>query len=246
MQRKLIRFVAVLAAAVLSAGGCFAGGSRDQADHVISGKSLGTEKNVTYNCHAAQDADPGFVLVAFEGSRMDPRQEGGSVIWTEGLDRFNVIDFSIADELCSWQAKTWESVNDSYSAAVFDTVTETFGAVKAVGIYAFSKGASAVDGVCRRFRDAGITVSFVWLNDPFSTHGLPYVTGLIESGEIMLYSRYSRDKRVNQLAKQLYLDYASLPNVDIAYIATYHGGLVKYDSFAQELAEAAEKAISVP
>ena len=177
---------------------------------------------------------------------MDPRQEGGSVIWTGGLDRFNVIDFSIADELCSWQAKTWESVNDSYSAAVLDTVTETFGEVKTVGIYAFSKGASAVDGVCRRFRDAGITVSFVWLNDPFSTHGLPYVTGLIESGEIMLYSRYSRDKRVNQLAKQLYLDYASLPNVDIAYIATYHGGLVKYDSFAQELAGAAEKAISVP
>ena len=246
MRRKLTRLIVFLLPLILAAGVCFADGSPEKKSWVISGKSLGTEKNVTYNYHIAPEADPGLVLVALEGSRMDPRQEGGSVIWTDGMDRFNVIDFSIADELCSWQTKTWEKVNDSYSAAVLDTVREKFSGVNAVGIYAFSKGASGADGVCRRFREAGITVAFVWLNDPFSTHGLPYITGLIEDGEIMLYSRYSRDKRVNQLAKELYLAYAALPNVDIAYVATYHGGLVKYDTFAQELAGVMEKASFVP
>ncbi|MDR9824221.1 hypothetical protein RCJ22_01210, partial [Vibrio sp. FNV 38] len=111
---------------------------------------------------------------------MDPRKNKASVIWTGGLDRFNVIDFSIVDELCSWNEKEWKSVSECYSSAVLDTLLENFGSVKAVGVYAFSKGASAADAVCRKLREAGLELSFVWLNDGFTTHGLPYVTELTE------------------------------------------------------------------
>ena len=191
---------------------------------------------------ARLDSIADFVLVAFEGSKMDPRKNSASVIWTEGLDRFNVIDFSIVDELCSWDKKKWEDVCEKYAAAVLDTLLEHFSSVKTVGVYAFSKGASAADAVCRKLRDAGLELSFVWLNDGFTTHDLPYVTELTESNEILLYNRFSRDKRVNGLCKNLNKQCGDLPNVDSRHISTYHGGLVKYETFAEELAAAIEKA----
>ena len=100
----------VLALAMLAAGVCFAeppvaGVSAEQVSGVISGKTLGTEKNVTYRCNILQEEEHRFVLLAFEGSRMDPRREEGGVIWNEGLRSFNVIDYAIADELCGWQKK---------------------------------------------------------------------------------------------------------------------------------------------
>ena len=241
----------VLALVMLAAGVCFAeppvaGVSAEQVSGVISGKTLGTEKNVTYRCNILQEEEHRFVLLAFEGSRMDPRREEGGVIWNEGLRSFNVIDFAIADELCGWQKKKWEKVCDRYAAAVLDTLTEQFGSVKAVGVYAFSKGASAADAVCRKLREAGLDLSFVWLNDAFTTHGLPFVTELTESGKILLYNRYSRDERVNQLSKKLHKKCGELPNVDSKHISTYHGGLVKYDTFTEELVSALEKASFVP
>lgn len=246
MRRKLIRLIFFILPVILTAGVCIAGAQADRAEGVISAASLGTEKDVTYSCNIAQAADPDFVLVAFEGSRMDPRKEGGSVIYTEGLEQFNVIDFSIADELCSWEKKKWESVSSLYAAAILDALSGRFGRVGNVGVYAFSKGASAADCVCRALRDAGITISFIWLNDAFSTHGLPYVTELMENKEILLYNRYSRDDRVNTLSKALHRDFQDLSNVDSRHISTYHGGLVKYDTFAQELVSAITKASFVP
>ncbi len=242
MHRKLIRLVFLLLPLLLAAGICFADQPAEKLTGVISKKSLGTKKDMIWNCNMAADADSDFVLVAFEGSRMDPRKNTASVIWTEGLDRFNVIDFSIADELCTLYGKKWESVSERYSAAVLDTLLEHFSSVKTVGVYAFSKGASAADAVCRKLREAGLELSFVWLNDGFSTHDLPYVTELIENNEILLYSRFSRDKRVNGLCKNLNKQYGELPNVDSRHISTYHGGLVKYETFAAELAAAIEKA----
>ena len=249
MRKRLICLVFALA--LLAAGACFAeppSGSvpAEQVSGVISGKSLGTEKNVTYRCNIVQEKEHAFVLLAFEGSRMDPRREEGGVIWNEGLQTFNVIDFSIADELCGWQKKKWEKVCDRYAAAVLDTLTEQFGSVKAVGVYAFSKGASAADAVCRKLRESGLDLSFVWLNDAFTTHGLPFVTELTESGEILLYNRYSRDERVNGLSKELHRNCGELPNVDSKHISTYHGGLVKYGTFTEELVSAVEKASFVP
>ena len=251
MNRILIRFISFFALVLLTVGCCSADQPAGQmqlqnTSGVITGNSLGTEKNVTYNCSIFRDADGDFVLIGFEGSRMDPRKEGGSVIWTAGLGRFNIIDFSIADELCAWQTKKWESVNESYSAAVADVLREHFGEIKAVGIYAFSKGASAVDSVCRRLKESGIRIAFIWLNDAFATHGIPFVKELTETGETMLYNRYSRDERVNQLSKKLHNDCSELPNVDSKHIRTYHGGLVKYDTFSDELNAAVEKASFVP
>lgn len=247
MNRNLIRFIIILVPVILAAGICFADQPENPAlaenvTGVIDARSLGTEKNVTYICNILREVKHDFVLIGFEGSRMDPRKKDGGVIWTEGLKRFNVIDFSIADELCAWQTKQWENVNDLYSAAVADTLRKQFGEVRAVGVYAFSKGASALDSVCRRLRESGIRVVFVWMNDGFTTHGLPFVTELTENHEILLYNRYSRDERVNQLSKKLHAGYADFPNVDSKHISTYHGGLVKYDTFAEELAGAVEKA----
>ena len=241
MSRNLIRLIILLSAALLAAGSCLA----DLPGGIVSRDSLGIKKDVTYNFNIAPEADPGFVLVAFEGSRMDPRKKGGGVIWTEGLDRFNVVDFSIADELCAWQVKMWETVSDLYSAAVEEVLREKFGGVKTVGVYSFSKGASAVDSVCRRLRESGIRVAFVWLNDAFTTHGLPFVTELTESNEVFLYNRYSRDERVNQLSKKLHQACSELPNVDSRHISTYHGGLMKYVTFPDELADAVRKATFV-
>ena len=242
MRRKLIRLVLLLLPAILAAAVCFAELTSEKLTGVISGKSLGTKKDMTWHCNIAADTDADFVLVAFEGSKMDPRKNSASVIWTEGLDRFNVIDFSIVDELCSWDKKKWEDVCEKYAAAVLDTLLEHFGSVKTVGVYAFSKGASAADAVCRKLRDAGLELSFVWLNDGFTTHDLPYVTELTESNEILLYNRFSRAKRVNGLCKNLNKQCGDLPNVDSRHISTYHGGLVKYETFAEELAAAIEKA----
>jgi len=247
MRRTLACFIAFIASVLLAAGLCFAEqpAGPGQAEHVtgtIDGRSVDSEKKVTYHCIIQPETDHDFVLIAFEGSRMDPRQKGNGVIWTEGLDRFDVVDFSIADELCAWQKKKWENVCNLYSAAVVDVLREQFGDVKTVGIYAFSKGASAADCVCRTLRESGINVAFVWLNDAFTTHGLPYVTELTENGEILLYNRYSKDERVNQLSKKLHKNCSDLPNVDSRHIRSSHGGLIKYGSFPDELADAVMKA----
>ena len=241
MRRKLILLVVLLLPVLLAAGRSFAELPEENLTGVIKKKSLGTKKDMIWRCNMA-DADGDFVLVAFEGSGMNPRTNTTSVIWTEGLDRFNVIDFSIVDELCSWYGKKLDSLSERYSAAVLDTLLEHFSSVKTVGVYAFSKGASAADAVCRKLQEAGLKLSFVWLNDGFTTHGLPYVTEMTENNEILLYSRYSRDKRVNGLCKSLHKQCGDLPNVDSRHISTYHGGLVKYETFAEELAAAIEKA----
>ena len=239
-----------VALSLMASGGCFAeqpaGGPAEQVNGIIGKKDLGTEKDVTYRCNILPEADHAFVLLAFEGSRMDPRKEDGGLIWNEGLRSCNVIDFAIADELCGWQKKKWEKTCDLYASAVLDALTEHFGNVKAAGVYAFSKGASAADAVCRKLKEAGLELSFVWLNDAFTTHGLPYVTELTENNEILLYSRYSRDERVNGLCKKLHQKCGNLPNVDSRHISTYHGGLVKYETFTEEIAAAIEKASFVP
>ena len=50
MRRKLIRLVLLLLPAILAAAVCFAELTSEKLTGVISGKSLGTKKDMTWHC----------------------------------------------------------------------------------------------------------------------------------------------------------------------------------------------------
>ena len=211
---------------------------------ILSGKVLGFERNILFNYHPAENGSSDFLLIGFEGSGMNPRAEGSCIIWNEALDPYNVIDFTVANEISYWQEKESKKAAETYSAMVLDVIRDKFDGIRKIGIFAFSKGSSGVDSVFSRLKKEGYDISFVWLNDSFAVNGLPAVTVAVLNNEITLYNRYSNSKRLNPQSRNFHSLYSDRPNVDSRHIGTYHGGLLKYPTFSEELVAAIEKAIS--
>lgn len=210
---------------------------------VLSGKVLGFERNVLFNYHPAENSSD-FLLIGFEGSGMNPRAEGSCIIWNEALNPYNVIDFTVANELSYWQEKESKKAAETYSTMVLDVIRDKFDGIRTIGIYAFSKGSSGVDCVFSRLKKEGYNISFIWLNDSFAVNGLPSLTVSLLNNEFMLYNRYSNSKRLNPQSMKLHQLYSDRPNVDSRHIGTYHGGLSKYETFTEELVGAIERAIT--
>ena len=245
MCGKRYLFAAVLSAFLLFACPCFADktgmpsvGVRESG--MISGDLLNLEKNIYYNAIMTGVND--FVLIGLEGSGMNPHKEGVGLTWIEALREYNVIDFTIANELELWNDKIRDPAYESYSSAIVTSVKARYRGVKTVGLYAFSKGASGVDGVYHKLVEEGLRVVFVWLNDAFTLHEMPYIISAVENDEVMLYVRYSRSKRLGQVCKDLHKAYGDRENVDSKHVSCSHGGLVKYDTFTEELTGAIQKA----
>ena len=210
---------------------------------VLSGKVLGFERNILFNCHPAETSSD-FLLIGFEGSGMNPRAEGSCIIWNDALNPYNVIDFTVANEISYWQEKESKKAADTYSAMVLDVIRDKFDGIRKIGIFAFSKGSSGVDCTFSRLKKEGYDISFIWLNDSFAVNGLPAVTVAVLNNEITLYNRYSNSQRLNPQSHNIHNLYSDRPNVDSRHIGTYHGGLLKYPTFSEELVAAIEKAIS--
>lgn len=211
---------------------------------ILSGKVLGFERNILFNYHPAENSSSDFLLIGFEGSGMNPRKEGSCIIWNEALNPYNVIDFTVANEISYWQEKESKKAADTYSAMVLDVIRDKFDGIRKIGIFAFSKGSSGVDCTFSRLKKEGYDISFVWLNDSFAVNGLPAVTVAVLNNEITLYNRYSNSQRLNPQSRNFHNLYSERPNVDSRHIGTYHGGLLKYSTFSEELVAAIEKAIS--
>ena len=215
-----------------------------EKEGILSGKVLGFERNILFNYHPAKDGSSDFLLIGFEGSGMNPRKEGSCIIWNEALNPYNVIDFTVANEISYWQEKESKKAADTYSAMVLDVIRNKFDGIRKIGIFAFSKGSSGVDCTFSRLKKEGYDISFVWLNDSFAVNGLPAVTVAVLNNEITLYNRYSNSQRLNPQSRNFHNLYSERPNVDSRHIGTYHGGLLKYSTFSEELVAAIEKAIS--
>ena len=122
---------------------------------VLSGKVLGFERNILFNYHQAENGSSDFLLIGFEGSGMNPRAEGSCIIWNEALNPYNVIDFTVANEISYWQKKESEKAAETYSAMVLDVIREKFSGIRTIGIFAFSKGSSGVDCTFSRLKKEG-------------------------------------------------------------------------------------------
>ena len=248
MSRKWIRFIAVFCAVLLSVSACLAELSdetepAETRNGIIKGKPIGLAKDIVYRCIQADNRS--FVLIGLEGSGMNPRSDGSGITWNKGLQNYNVIDFSIANELSDWNDTKRAKANEIYAAAVVSAVRENYGKVKFAGLFAFSKGACGADSVYRRLKEMGIRVTFVWLADPFTAHEMSSIMQATDNSDIMLYNRYSRKKRLNVYGKEIEETYGDRPNVDSQFIHVSHGGLLRYDTFTEELTGAIELAIAV-
>ena len=219
---------------------------KTEKEGILNGHVLGFERNMLFNSHEGENSSyDDFLLIGFEGSGMNPRSpEGACIIWNEALKPYNVIDFTVANEISYWQKKDSEKAAETYSAVVLNTIREKFDGIRTIGIFAFSKGSSGVDCVFSKLRKEGYKIAFVWLNDSFAINGLDAVTVAVLNNEITLYNRYSNDKRLNPQSMELDQLYAERPNVDSRHVGTYHGGLLKYETFSEELVAAIGKAIS--
>ena len=245
MSRKWIRWTAVFAAVLLAAGAGLAdrtgepvAGLRESG--MISGDLLNLEKNLCYS--AVMTGRNDFVLIGLEGSGMNPHKEGTGLTWISALREYNIMDFMIANELELWNDRIRDPAYESYSTAVVSAVKARYKGVKSAGIFAFSKGACGADAVYRKLLDEGIEVAFVWLSDGFTMHDLPYIKNDVESGELMLYVRFSNNRRLNQVCKEMHKAWKDRENVDSKHISCSHGGLEKYETFTEELSAAIRKA----
>lgn len=214
-------------------------------DGILNGKVLGFDRNMLFSFHYGEDgSNDDFLLIGFEGSGMNPRaEESACIIRNEALKPYNVIDFTVANEISYWQKKESAKAAEVYSTVVMNTIHEKFDGIKTVGIYAFSKGSSGVDCVFAKLRKEGFRVAFIWLNDSFATNGISNVIIALLNNEITLYNRYSNSKRLNPQSMEFDQLYADRPNVDSRHVGTSHGGLSKYETFTEELVAAIEKAI---
>lgn len=214
-------------------------------DGILNGTILGFDRNMLFSFHHAEDrGNDDFLLIGFEGSGMNPRsEESACIIRNEALKPYNVIDFTVANEISYWQKKESAKAAEVYSTVVMNTIHEKFDGIKTVGIYAFSKGSSGVDCVFAKLRKEGFRVAFIWLNDSFAVNGISNVIIALLNNEITLYNRYSNSKRLNPQSMEFDQLYADRPNVDSRHVGTSHGGLTKYETFTEELVAAIEKAI---
>ena len=248
MSRNRIRFIPIFFVILLSFSVCLAESTDAAApaeikDGLIKGSKIGLAKSIVYRCIIQPDARD-FVLIGLEGSGMNPRSDGSGITWNKGLQDYNVIDFSIANELSEWNDKKRSKANDIYSAAVISAVLENYGHVKTAGLFAFSKGACGADSVFRGLEEEGFRVLFVWLADPFTAHEMPSIMQAVEDSRIMLYNRYSKKKRLSVYGKEIGEKYGELPNVDSSFVSVSHGGLLKYSTFTEELLGAIDMAIT--
>ena len=200
MSKKWIRLIVLFSAVLLSFSSCLAEKSApvkaEAADSgAISHQTIGLKKDILYRL--IRGYSPGFVLIALEGSGMNPRKKGTGITWNADLQIYNIIDFSIANELSNWQDRERDEANDIYSEAVISTMLEHYDNVRSVGIFAFSKGACGADSICRRLTEKGIPVAFVWLCDAFTAHELTFIMQSVEKNRLVLYNRYSKKKRLN-------------------------------------------------
>ena len=245
MSRRWIRFIVVFSAVLLSVSACLADRTGEQRIGLIKGGTIskgpiGLEKDIQYNYIQAGGDD--FVLIGIEGSGMNPHKEGVGLTWIDVLREYNVIDFSIANELELWNDKIRDKAYENYTTSIVNTVRSKYPGIKTVGVYAFSKGASGADGLCSKLQEEGFTVAFVWLNDAFTLHDMPYIKSAVENGRIMIYLRYSNNKRLSQVCKEMHKAWTDRGNVDSRHIPCSHGGLVRYETFTDELTGAIKKA----
>ena len=245
MRRKRIRFAAALCVLLLSASACLADITGEPVNGVrkagtVSRRPLGLEKDIFYTYIRSGWDD--VVVVGLEGSGMNPHKEDTGLVWLDALSGYNIIDFSVANELELWNDKIRDPACENYSAAVVGAVKANYPGASRVGLYAFSKGASGADAVFRKLREEGFTVSFIWLNDAFTLHDLPYIKEAVEDGSVRIYLRYSRSKRLGKVCKDMCKAWEGLENVDGRHVSCSHGGLIRYDTFTAEMAAAIGRA----
>ena len=245
MSRKLIGLVVAFSVILLASGVCTADRTGEpvaglRKGGTVSKGPLNLEKDIQYNYNLTGLDD--FVLIGLEGSGMNPHKEGVGLTWIEALREYNLIDFSIANEFERPDLKVRASACEAYPAAVIDVVRSVYPGVKAVGVYAFSKGASAADSLCSKLEEEGIRLAFVWLNDAFTMHDMPYIKNAVEKDGLMIYLRYSNNKRLSQVCKNMHKAWKDRDNVDSKHIPCSHGGLSRYETFTDELTGAMKKA----
>ena len=245
MRKKLVSLIVVFAIILLTSGVCTADRTGEpvaglRKGGTVSKAPLNLEKDIQYNYNMTGMDD--FVLIGLEGSGMNPHQEGVGLTWIEALREYNLIDFSIANELELPDLRIRAKACETYPAAVVNVVRSVYPGVKSVGVYAFSKGASAADSLCRKLEEEGIRLAFVWLNDAFTMHDMTYIKDAVESDGLMIYIRYSNNKRLSQVCKDMHKAWKGRSNVDSKHIPCSHGGLSRYDTFTDELTGAIKKA----